>query len=298
MHRKEYETGKYCPLDNVRILDLSRVMAGNSLSYYLADFGAEVIKVEQPGAGDPLRAIGREHVSPFWKVLSRNKKSIAINLKTPEGIELVKKLVMDADVLLENFRLGTLEKMGLGPEVLHSLNEKLVFVRISGWGGTGPYSHKPGFGTLIEAFSGFAAKNGFPDRPPLLPNLGLADTVCGLTGAVATMVALREVEVNEGKGQVIDLSILDAMVAFLATDAAQFVVTGVKPGRAGNRGQVAAPRNLYRTKDDSHVAMSASTQTMTEKLLAAIDRSELITDPRFATSEARMKNADELDCIS
>lgn len=297
MQKADFSPEARGPLDGVRILDLSRVFAGNSLSFYLGDFGADVIKVEQPGVGDALRAIKDGGHPIYWKVMCRNKRSIALDLKQADGIAAVLELVRDAQILVENFRPGDLEKLGLGPEVLHAINPRLVIVRISGWGATGPYRNKLGFGTLIEAFSGFAAKNGFPGSTPLLPNMGLADLVCGLTGAVATLVALREAEKPEGKGQVVDLSILDAMVTFLGNDPAAYSVTGRVPERVGNRGQVAMPRNLYRTADGHFMALSASTPTMAHKVLAAIGRDDLIAHPDFIDNDARMKNADALDAM-
>lgn len=297
MQKADFSPEARGPLDGVRILDLSRVFAGNSLSFYLGDFGADVIKVEQPGVGDALRVIKDGGHSIYWKVMCRNKRSIALDLKQADGIAAVLELVRDAQILVENFRPGDLEKLGLGPEVLHAINPRLVIVRISGWGATGPYRNKLGFGTLIEAFSGFAAKNGFPGSTPLLPNMGLADLVCGLTGAVATLVALREAEKLEGKGQVVDLSILDAMVTFLGNDPAAYSVTGRVPERVGNRGQVAMPRNLYRTADGHFMALSASTPTMAHKVLAAIGRDDLIAHPDFIDNDARMRNADALDAM-
>lgn len=297
LHRKTFAPNASGPLSGVRVLDLSRVLVGNALTASLADYGAEVIKVEQPGAGDGLRQIEDGGVPVFWKVLCRNKKSIAIDLKHPNGIALVLELVRKSDVLVENFRPGTLDALGLGWDVLAEANPKLVLVCISGWGNTGPYREKLGFGTLIEAFSGLAAKTGFPDSPPLLPSLGLADLVCGLNGAFATIVALREAEKEGGVGQVIDLSILDSMAALLAPDAGAYSVTGQVPPRMGNGGMVAAPRNLYRTSDGAYIALSASTQTMYEKLMKAIGHADLISDPRFLTNSDRVTNSKLLDSL-
>ena len=283
------------PLEDVRVLDLSRVFAGNSLSFYLGDFGADVLKIEQPGMGDTLRAIRDGGHSIQWKVICRNKRSLALDLKRDEGKAILLDLVRQTQVLIENFRPGDLERLGFAPAMLHEINPKLVIVRISGWGATGPYRDKLGFGTLIEAFSGFAAKNGFPGSPPLLPNMGLADFVCGMTGGIATLVALREAERPEGLGQVVDLSILDSMVTLLGNDPAAYAVTGVLPERVGNRGQVAVPRNLYRTLDGKFMALSASTPTMAHKVMVAIEHPELNEDPRFIDNDARMKHADVLD---
>jgi crotonobetainyl-CoA:carnitine CoA-transferase CaiB-like acyl-CoA transferase len=286
----------HCPLNGVRIMDLSRLVAGNTLTMPLADMGAEVIKVE-PATGDTLRGWKVAGLSTAWKAYSRNKKSLAMNFRDPQAIDIMLKLASQAQVLIESFRPGTLEKMGMGPAVLLELNPKLVIVRISGWGQDGPYSHKPGFGTLIEGISGFASMNGHADREPLLPPIFLADMVAGLYGAVGVLTALREVEVNGGKGQVIDLPLLDPLFAILGAQSANYRLTGEVKPRTGNRSSNSAPRNAYKTRDGKWVALSASTQGMTERLLQSIGRAELITDPRFATNQARLQNVDELDGI-
>lgn len=289
------------PLADVKILDLSRLVAGNFLSYHLADLGAEVIKVESPSSGDPLRAFAEGGISAYWKVFGRNKKSIAIDLKSPEGKQIVLDLVRNADALIENFKPGGLEKLGFSPETLHAINPKLVIVRISGWGQSGPYCQKPGFGTLIEAFSGFAAKSGFPDSGPLLPNLGLADMMTGLMGAYMLLAALRSVEVgatdSSGKGQVIDLSLLDSMNSFLGADPTLSQLTGQPIPRSGNVSALAAPRNIYIASDGGYVALSASMQSMAEKLFIAMGREDLITDERYHSNAARVQNRDSLDRI-
>ncbi|SRR6266508_1438283 len=198
-----------CPLDGIRVLDLSRLVAGNMLSLQLADFGAEVVKIEDPDKGDPLRDWRVDGISVHWKVYARNKKSVTLSLREREGRDLLMRLVDGARVFIENFRPGTLETMGLAPATLLQHNPRLVIVRVSGWGQDGPYRDRPGFGSLVEGMSGFAAKTGFADRPPVLPPLALADMIAGLYGAAAVLVALREIEVNGGKGQIIDLPLLD-----------------------------------------------------------------------------------------
>ncbi len=213
------------PLEGVRVLDLSRLMAGNMLTLQLADFGADVIKVESP-KGDTLRDWKNGGKSIWWKVYARNKRSVCMDLKNPDDRATLLALLPTAQVLVESFKTGAMESFGLGPDVLHEINPGLVIVRISGWGQTGPYAQRPGFGTLLEAFSGFAEKNGFPDKPPALPNLGLADMIAGLSGAFATLAALREVEVRGGRGQVVDLSLLEPMLGILGPDAAIFQHTG------------------------------------------------------------------------
>jgi crotonobetainyl-CoA:carnitine CoA-transferase CaiB-like acyl-CoA transferase len=286
------------PLKGMRVLDLSRLLAGNFLSYHLADLGAEVIKIEDARQPDPLRKFTNNGVDATWKVLARNKKSLALDYtRCDKGRQLLLDLVRGADALIENFKPGGMEKFDLGPELLHEINPKLVIARVSGWGQDGPYSHKPGFGTLVEAFSGFAAKSGFPDSDPLLPNLGLADMITGITGAFSLLAALREVEVRGGKGQVIDLALLDGIVSFLGADPAVCQATGRPIPRTGNKGEVAAPRNLYLSKDGRYIALSASMQSMVDRLFRAIGREDLIDNPNFKTNEDRIRNSDELDVI-
>ncbi len=219
------------PLQGIVVLDLSRLVAGNMLSLQLADFGAEVIKVEDPGKGDPLRDWKIGGRSFFWKAYARNKKSLTLDLRNAQARELLLKLADNAQVLIENYRPGTLERMGFGPNVLHARNPNLIIVRISGWGQTGPYAGKPGFGTLVEGMSGFAAKTGFADREPVLPPTALADMIAGLYGWAATMTALREIETKGGNGQVIDLSLLEAMHSVVGADAGGFKATGFMPKR-------------------------------------------------------------------
>ena len=205
-----FQPDRACPLDGLRVLDLSRLVAGNMLTLQLADFGAEVIKLE-PDSGDPLRAWREGGVAAYWKVYGRNKKSIRLDLRSAEGKALLAQLIPTAHVLVESFRPGSMEAAGFGPEEVARLNPKLVFVRISGFGQTGPYAQRPGFGSLVEAMSGFASRNGFADKPPALPNFALADMVAGIQGAFATVVAVREAERAGGKGQVIDLSLLEPL---------------------------------------------------------------------------------------
>jgi len=293
---REFAEGVRCPLDGVRILDLSRVIAGNMVSLALADFGAEVIKIES-AEGDALRDWQVNGIPANWKVYARNKKSVGLNLRKPEARELLLKLVESAQVFIENFRPGTLEKMGLGPEVLLARNPKLVVLRVSGWGQSGPFRHKPGFGTLIEGMSGYAAMNGFPDREPVLPPMQMADMYAGYIGAMAAMVALREVEVNAGRGQVIDLPLFDPMFQAMGPQAANYQATGRVRERTGSRSTTAAPRNAYRTQDDRWVSMSASTQKMTERLFRAIGRDDLNQNPRYRTNADRVRHAAELDAI-
>ena len=290
----EFEPNARTPLDGVRVVDLSRLVAGNMLSLQLADQGAEVIKIEDPRVGDPLRAWRVKGLSLYWKVYARNKKSLALNLRPEAGREALMDLLATAQVLIENYRPGTLEEMGLGPQTLHDRNPKLIIVRITGFGQDGPYRDRPGFGTLVEAMSGFASKNGFADRPPVLPPLALADMVSGLYGAYAVMIALREVE-RGGKGQVIDLPLLEPIISILGPEAAIYRVLGEKPQRTGSRSLTTSPRNVYGTKDGRFIAISASIQAMAERLFRAIGRADMIDDPRFRTNTDRVRNIEECD---
>ncbi|HXZ49544.1 MAG TPA: CoA transferase [Usitatibacter sp.] len=287
----EYQPQARGPLDGLVVIDLTRLVSGNMLSLQLADFGAEVIKIEDPGKGDPLRDWRVEGVSAYWKVYARNKKSATLNLRSDEGKALLLELAARADVLLENFRPGTLEAMGLAPSVLHARNPGLVVVRISGWGQDGPYRQRPGFGTLVEGMSGFAAKNGFDDREPVLPPLALADMIAGLYGAFATLAALRYRD-RGGPGQVIDLPLLDSMFSVLGPEAAIFQLTHQIPKRRGSRSSTAGPRNVFRTKDGRWIAMSASMQAMTARLYTALGVAQMLEDPRFRTNAARVANAE------
>jgi crotonobetainyl-CoA:carnitine CoA-transferase CaiB-like acyl-CoA transferase len=296
MRRETYRPDATCPLDGVRILDLSRVVAGNVLTHVLADLGADVIKVEPP-EGDALRAWKENGIPVQWKVYARNKRSIVLDLKAAADRQTFMELVGTAQVLIENFRPGVLDRLGFPAETLHALQPSLVIARITGWGQSGPYRNRPGFGTLVEAASGLAHKTGFPGSPPLLPNLGLADSVAGLYGAVAVMTALRRAEVHGEPGQEIDISLLEPMISILGADAAVYRATGKAPTRTGNRTTLSAPRNIYLTSDEQYLALSASTQSMTERLFAAIGRADLITDDRFRTNADRVRNVELLDGI-
>ena len=295
LRKKDYAPEAQGPLRGVRVLDLSRLFAGNVLTQVLGDYGAEVIKVEPP-AGDTLRAWQTKGVSTHWKVYARNKKSLCLELRKPEAREILLSLVPSAALFVESFRPGTLEAMDLGPEKLLEKNPKLVVVRISGWGQDGPYRRRPGFGSLIEGMSGFAAINGFGDREPVLPPMYLADGFAGLFGASAALIALRAAE-KDGNGQVVDLPLLDPLFAMLGPQAAAYRLTGKLKPRTGSRSTNSAPRNVYRCKDGLYVALSASTQKMAERTFSAVGRPELIDDPRYRTNAERVKHAAELDAI-
>lgn len=296
LHKKKYRPQARGALAGVRILDMSRLVAGNTLTQVLGDFGAEVIKIEPP-AGDTLRAWQTNGIATNWKIYARNKKSLGLELRKREARELLLKLVPSASVFVESFRPNTLEEMGLGPDVLLEHNSKLVIVRISGWGQTGPYKRRPGFGTLVEGMSGFAAINGFPDREPVLPPMYMADSYAGLYGSTAVMIALREVEHNGGRGQVIDLPLLDPVFAVLGPQAANYRLTKKLKPRTGSRSTNSCPRNVYLCKDGKYVGLSASIQKMAERLFRSIGRADLIDNPRYKTNADRVKNAEELDAI-
>ena len=284
-------------LHGVRVLDMSRLIAGNAVTHLLADHGAEVIKIEKPGTGDDLRAWNTAGVTTHWKVICRNKKSVTLNFRQEGAVDLMLDLVSSARVLVENFKPGTLEKMGIGPDVLLERNPNLIIIRISGWGQDGMWSHRPGFGSLVEAMSGFAAMNGFADRPPVLPPLALADMIAGLYGAFSAMVAIREIEVKKGPGQVIDLTLFEPIHSVLGPIIANYDLTQSVPDRTGSLSNQSAPRNVYQCKDGKYVALSASMQSMAERLLRAIGREDLIDNPKFRTNTDRVANRHELDPI-
>jgi formyl-CoA transferase len=295
MKKRDYTPQAKGPLSGVRVLDLSRLVAGNTLTQLLGDFGAEVVKVEPP-AGDTLRAWRTNGVATDWKIYARNKKSLCLDLRRAEAKALLLRLLPSAAILVESFRPGTLEAMELAPEKLLAANPKLVIVRVSGWGQDGPYRRRPGFGTLIEGMSGFASMNGFGDREPVLPPMYLADSVAGLNGAAATLVALREAE-RGGKGQVIDLPLLDPLFSVLGPQAANYRLSGKVKPRTGSRSTNSGPRNAYKCKDGLYVGLSASTQKMAERVFRSIGRPELIDDPRYRSNAERVKHAEELDAI-
>ena len=296
-HERSFEPDADCPLDGMRVLDLSRLVSGNMISLQLADFGAEVIKIEDPRKGDPLRHWDVKGYNTFWKAYARNKKSLTLNLRAPEAAEILLALAESADVLIENFRPGTLEKTPFGPDALKARNLDLILVRVSGWGQTGPYRDRPGFGTLVEGMAGFAALNGFDDREPVLPPLAMADMIAGLYGAMSVLVALRHREVKGGRGQVIDLSLLEPVFSVLGPQVADFRLTGEVKERIGSRSHTAAPRGAYKSKDGKWIAMSGSMQTMAERLFRVMGREDLITDERFLTNSLRLRYNHILDPI-
>jgi len=288
------------PLEGLKVVDIAVLFASPTISQNMGDFGADVIKVEHPKLGDSLRSLGaaKNGIPLWWKITNRNKKCVTLDLGKPEGQEIFKRLIADADVLTENFRPGTLEKWGIGWEVLHAINPRLVFVRVSGFGQTGPYKDQPGFGTLAEAMSGFAHITGQPDGPPTLPGTGLADAVAGQFGTWSVMFALYERDHKSGKGQYIDLSVLEPIFAMLGDQAITYDQLGVVQQRTGNRvPSIGAPRNIYKTGDGKWVALSANAPALAARVFAAIGQPELINDPRFKDNRARIANIDEVDAI-
>jgi crotonobetainyl-CoA:carnitine CoA-transferase CaiB-like acyl-CoA transferase len=282
-------------LDNIRVIDAAVLFAGPLAATMLADFGADVIKVEHP-RGDPVRNHGyqKDGVCLWWKVIGRNKRTITLNLSSPKGQELMAGIVQKADVLIESFRPGTLERWNLGPEVLHKLNPRLVVARVTGFGQFGPYSGRPGFGTLAEAMSGFAAITGEADRPPILPPFGLADATAGLATTIAILIALHARE-KTGRGQIIDTALIEPILTILGPQPTWFDQLGIVQERVGNRSVNNAPRNTYRTADGRWVAISTSAQSIAERVMQLVGHPEVIQKPWFAFPKERAKHSDELD---
>ncbi|WP_028921573.1 CaiB/BaiF CoA transferase family protein [Pseudonocardia acaciae] len=282
-------------LDGLRVLDVATLFAGPLAATMLADHGADVIKIEHP-RGDPARTHGasRDGVGLWWKMLARNKRAITLYLGSPAGQELFRTMVADADVVIENFRPGTLERWGLGYDVLSEINPRLVLARVTGFGQTGPYARRPGFGTLAEAMSGFAAITGEPDGPPTLPPFGLADGIAALTTAFGIMTALRSRD-RTGRGQVLDMAIIEPILTVLGGQVTVYDQLGELQARTGNRSANNAPRNTYRCADGSWVAVSTSAQSIAERVMRLVGRPDYIDQPWFNSGSGRGEHADELD---
>jgi len=287
--------GSRSPLAGIRVLDLSRMIAGGVAATHLADLGADVVKVEQPGAGDPLRQWTTAGRPFWWRVYARNKRFVTLDLKAPRGRQLLLDLLPRFDVLIESFVPGTLERLDLAWPVLCERHPGLVLARVSGWGQTGSGADRPGFGTLVEAASGFAAMNGEADGPPIVPSFPLADMVAALYTANAVLAALRDRDVNGGRGQVVDVSLFESLFSLLGPLPAEYAALGRVRTRAGSRSKNAGPRGCFRTSDGAWIAVSGSTPKMADRFLAAYDLGDLLTDPRFSTNEARVRHAVELD---
>ncbi|KJK39992.1 acyl-CoA transferase [Streptomyces variegatus] len=284
------------PLTGLRVLDLATLFAGPMAATLLGDFGAEVVKIEHPRKPDPSRGHGpsKDGVGLWWKMLGRNKRTMTLDLSKPGGRATLLRMAATTDVIIENFRPGTLEKWDLGWPELSAVNPRLVLARVTGFGQFGPYAHRPGFGTLAEAMSGFAAITGEPDAPPTLPPFGLADSIAGLTTAYAVMTALAARE-RTGEGQVVDMALIEPILAALGPQPLWYDQLGHVQPRTGNRSPNNAPRGVYRTADGTWVAVSTSAQSVAERVMHLVGRPELIDEPWFASGADRARHADVLD---
>jgi crotonobetainyl-CoA:carnitine CoA-transferase CaiB-like acyl-CoA transferase len=284
------------PLQALRVLDLATLFAGPLVATFLGDFGADVIKVEHP-RGDAVRGHGhmKNGVGLWAKMINRNKRMLTLDLSKVEAQSILCELAARSDVLVENFRPGTLERWNIGPERLQAHNPKLVVVRMTAFGQFGPYAHRPGFGTIAESLSGFAAITGQADGPPTLPPFGLADGIAGLAGTIATMMALYARDASGGTGQVIDVAIIEPILTILGAQITVFDQLGIVQQRTGNQSANNAPRNTYRTHDDKWVAISTSSQSIAERVMRLVGHPEVIGEPWFATGVQRAEHADELD---
>ncbi len=287
------------PLSDVRVVELGQLLAGPFCGQLLGDFGAEVIKVEDPERGDPMRQWGREKphgMSLWWPVVARNKKSVTCNLREAEGQDLVKRLVADADVLLENFRPGTLERWGLGPEQLWELNPRLIFTRVTGFGQTGPYASRAGYGSIGEAMGGIRYVTGEPDRPPSRAGISLGDSLAATFACVGTLVALHHRE-RTGRGQIVDSAIYEAVLALMESLVPEWQLAGYQRERTGSVLPNVAPSNVYPTADGEAILVAANQDTVFRRLAELMGQPELAADDRYATHGARGANAEELDEI-
>ena len=284
------------PLEGLRVIEAATLFAGPLSGMLLGDFGAEVIKLEHPRRPDPARGHGpaKDGVGLWWKTLSRNKRLVALDLSVPDGAAVLRRLTATADVLIENFRPGTLERWGLDPASLMRANPRLVVARVTGFGQRGPYAARPGFGTLAEAMSGFAELNGEPGGPPLLPPLALADGVAGLATAFSVMAALRARDAS-GLGQVVDTSLVEPLMTLLGPQLTAYDLLGQLEERSGSRSTHNAPRNVYRTADDRYVAVSSSATSIAARIMRLVGRPDLVDEAWFATGHGRVEHADEID---
>ncbi|HEX4036030.1 MAG TPA: CoA transferase [Solirubrobacteraceae bacterium] len=286
------------PLANTRIVELANVVAGPSVGKHLSDFGAQVTKVERPGDGDAARAMGEliGDRSAWWLSIGRNKRSVTLDLKMPRGREALLRLVESADALVESFRPGVLERLDLAPEQLLAANPRLIVVRVSAFGQTGPYSQRPGFGTLAEAFGGLAEISGYAGESPLLASFALADEVAGLFATWALLAALYHRDVGgSGEGQVIDVSLFESVFNILGPLPTLYKASGALQERNGSRLPWSSPRNVYRTRDNQFFAVSGTTPAAAEAIIRLVGGPELLADPRFATHESRGQNAEDVD---
>jgi crotonobetainyl-CoA:carnitine CoA-transferase CaiB-like acyl-CoA transferase len=287
------------PLQGLRVIDVSTIIAGPLCGQILGDFGADVIKIEHPVAGDSMRGHGvqKDGVPLWWKQISRNKRTVGLSLSVPDGAAVFRRLARTADVIIENFRPGTLERWGLAPETLRAGTPGLVLIRLTGFGQTGPYAGRAGFGTLAEAMSGFAHLTGEAGRPPTLPAFGLADSICGIAASSAALTALWHRDVHGGPGQDIDISILEPIMTAVGPGPMVYDQTGQADERHGNRSANNAPRNTYQTADGSWVAVSTSARRIAERVMTLVGHPEIIDEPWFQTGRDRAAHADLLDAL-
>lgn len=292
----DLETVPQPPLAGVRVLDVSTLFAGPLAATFLGDFGADVTKIEHPRRPDAARGHGpqKDGVNLWWKTLGRNKRTLTLDLSAAEGAEILLRLVAEADVMIENFRPGTLERWGLTPERLFAANPRLVLARVTAFGQIGPYAGRPGFGSLAEAMSGFAALTGAPDGPPTLPPFGLADGITALATAFAVMATLRATE-RDGVGQVVDMAIIEPILMLLGGQITAWDQLGIVQPRTGNRSVNNAPRNVYRSQDGVWLAVSTSSQSIAERVMQLVGRTDLTEQSWFASGHERAQHADELD---
>jgi formyl-CoA transferase len=284
------------PLAGLKVIELGTLIAGPFAARILAEFGAEVIKIESPDGGDPLRKWRKlyEGTSLWWYLQSRNKQSVTVNLKHPDGLEVVRRLVAEADIVVENFRPGVLEKLGLGWEALSAINPGLVMLRLSGFGQSGPMAQQPGFGAIGESMGGLRYVTGFPDRPPVKTGISIGDSIAALWGALGALMALRHKEVNGGAGQVVDVALYEAVFAMMESLVPEFDVFGFVRERTGNIMPGITPSNTHTTKDGKHVAIGANGDAIFRRLMLAMDRPDLADDPALADNAGRDARRDEL----
>ncbi|WP_028634854.1 CaiB/BaiF CoA transferase family protein [Pseudomonas parafulva] len=284
------------PLAGLKVVELGTLIAGPFASRICAEFGAEVIKVESPDGGDPLRKWRKlyEGTSLWWFVQARNKQSLTLNLKHPQGIDILKQLLADADILIENFRPGVLEKLGLGWDVLHALNPRLVMVRLSGFGQTGPMKDQPGFGAVGESMGGLRYITGFDDRPPVRTGISIGDSIAALWGVIGALMALRHREVNGGEGQVVDVALYEAIFAMMESMVPEFDVFGFIRERTGNIMPGITPSSIHTSADGKHVQIGANGDAIFKRFMQAIGRNDLAEDPALATNDGRDLRRDEL----
>ena len=287
------------PLAGVRVLELGSLIAGPYAASILAQFGAEVIKIEPPGEGDPLRKWRKMHdgTSLWWYSQSRNKKSITLDLKTDAAREIVRKLVSTVDIVIENFRPGTLEKWGLGWEHLQAIRPSLIMVRISGYGQDGPYSQRPGFAAIAECMGGLRYTSGFPDRPPVRVGVSLGDTLASLYGTIGALMAMHHLKVNGGQGQFIDVALYEAVFGIMESLVPEYQMQGFVRERSGASMPGIAPTNTYRCGDGLYVAIAGNGDGIFRRFMQAIDRPDLAQDPELASNDGRAVQAQHLDDV-